>query len=57
MEFCSNIFTNIKEKIENFVNKAVLRIRIWIQLDLYIIGSPGSGSVYYIRIWIQQLLN
>ena len=36
--------------------KAVLRIRI--QLDPYIIGSRGSGSVYYIRIRvrIQQLL-
>jgi hypothetical protein len=36
-------------------SKAVLRIRI--QLDPYIICSPGSGSVYYIRIRIQQLLN
>ena len=43
--------------------------RIWIQFDPYgiflalldpdpyIIGSPGSGSVYYIRIRIQQLKN
>jgi len=31
----------------------VLRIRI--QSDPYDIGSPGSGSVYKIRIRIQQL--
>jgi len=35
----------------------VLRIRIRIQSDPYIIGSSGSGSVYYIRIRIQQLKN
>ena len=32
----------------------VLRIRI--RLDLYIVGSPGSRSVHYIRIRIQQPL-
>jgi len=34
---------------------SVLQFRIRIQLDRYIIGSPGSGSVYYVRIRIQQL--
>jgi len=37
------------------VFESVLRIRI--QSDPYINGSPGSGSVYYIRIRIQQLKN
>ena len=35
----------------------MLRIRTRIKSDLYIIRSPGSGSVSYIRIRIQQHKN
>jgi len=46
----------IKDETKYFLGVyPVLRIQIWFQVDpylQYIIGSPGSGSVYYIRIWI-----
>jgi len=51
------IFWVMDHRIQIHMYKAVLWVWIRIQSDQYIIGSSGNGSVYYIRIRIQQLKN